>query len=67
MNIQSKIQLHSPNTFLVIVVTVSKKIVLRKTRLRGLGSQKIEFFIPFFNSITIQKVNAKVVNRLDEK
>ena len=25
------------------------------------------FFIAFFNSITIQKVNAKVLNRLDEK
>ena len=33
MNIQFKNQLDSPNTFLVIVVTVSKKIVLRKTRL----------------------------------
>ena len=35
--------------------------------LRRLGSQKIYFFIAFFNSITIQKVNAKVLNRLDEK
>ena len=36
--------------------------------LRGLGSQKIDFyFIAFFNSITIQKVNAKVLNRLDDK
>ena len=34
MNIQSKNQLDSLNTFLVIVVTVSKKIVLRKTRLK---------------------------------
>ena len=34
MNIQSKNQLDPPNTFLVIVVTVSKKIVLRKTRLK---------------------------------
>ena len=34
--------------------------------LKGLGSQKIDFcFIAFFNSITIQKVNAKVLNRLD--
>ena len=32
INIQSKNQLDSANTFLVIVVTVSKKIVLRKTR-----------------------------------
>ena len=37
------------------------------TYLKGLGSQKIDFFIPFFNSITIQKENAKVLNRLDEK
>ena len=36
--------------------------------LRGLGSQKIDFFyIAFFNSITIQKVNDNVLNRLDEK
>ena len=35
--------------------------------LRGLGSQKIDFFIAFFNSITIQKVNVKVLGRLDEK
>ena len=34
MNIQFKNQLDSLNTFLVIVVTVSKKIVLRKTRLK---------------------------------
>ena len=34
MNIQFKNQLDSSNTFLVIVVTVSKKIVLRKTRLK---------------------------------
>ena len=34
MNIQSKNKLDSPNTFLTIVVTVSKKIVLRKTRLK---------------------------------
>ena len=34
MNIHSKNQLDSPNTFLVIVVTVQKKIVLRKTRLK---------------------------------
>ena len=33
----------------------------------GLGSQKIDFFITFFNSITIEKVNAKVLNPLDEK
>ena len=33
MNFQSKNQLDSPNTFPVIVVTVSKKIVLRKTHL----------------------------------
>ena len=39
----------------------------REEALRGLGSQKIDFFIAFFNSITIQKVNAKVLNRLDEK
>ena len=42
MNIQSKNQLDSPNTFLVIVVTVSKKIVLRKTRLK-LKLNKIGF------------------------
>ena len=36
--------------------------------LRGLGSQKIDFFIiEFLNSITIQKVNAKVLNCLDKK
>ena len=34
MNIQSKNQLDSLNTFLVIVLTVSKKIVLRKTCLK---------------------------------
>ena len=33
MNIQSQNQLDSPNTFLVIAVTVSRKIVWRKTRL----------------------------------
>ena len=33
VNIQSKNQLGSPNTFLAIVVTDSKKIILRKTRL----------------------------------
>ena len=32
-----------------------------------IGSQNIDFFIAFFNSITIQKVNAKVLNRLNEK
>ena len=30
-------------------------------------SKKRFFFIAFFNSITIQKVNAKVLNHLDEK
>ena len=34
MNIQSRNQLYKPNTFLVIMVTVSKKIVLKKTRLK---------------------------------
>ena len=34
MNIQSKNQLDSPKTFLVIVVTVSKRKVLRNTRLK---------------------------------
>ena len=34
MNIHSKNQLDSPNTFLVIVVTVSKKIVFRRTHLK---------------------------------
>ena len=31
------------------------------------GSKNRFFFIEFFNRITIQKVNAKVLNRLDEK
>ena len=36
--------------------------------LRGLGSQKIDFFcIAIFNSITIQKENSKVLSRLGEK
>ena len=46
-------------------LTISRDYCLRQ--LRGLGCQKIEFFIAFFNSITIQKVNTKVLNRLDEK
>ena len=58
MNIYSKNQLDSANTFLVIVVTVSKIIVLRKTRLKLKFKHWVSFFLfypiefydsPYFN------------------
>ena len=45
----------------------TKKFPVELHLLRRIGSQKIDFLIAFFNRITIQKVNAKVLNCLVEK